>query len=49
MKNQYMKDIISEANKKRFKAEGEESKKAAISISDAWLDELLKHPYHSRK
>jgi len=44
-----MKDIIAEANKKRFKAEGDGDKKAAISLSDAWLDELLKHPYHSRK
>lgn len=44
-----MKDIIEEANKKRFKADQTEGKKEAIAISDAWLDLLLKHPYHSRK
>ena len=49
MKNQYMKDIITEANEKRFKANNDGEKKEAIRLSDAWLDELMKHPYHSRK
>jgi hypothetical protein len=49
LKNQYMKDIITDAHKKRFKADEDEPKKKAIAISDAWLEELLKHPYHSRK
>ena len=49
LKQQYMKDIIAEANKKRYKADDEENKKAAISLSDSWLHKLLKHPYHSRK
>ena len=49
LKNQYMKDIITEANEKRFKANGDGEKKEAIRLSDAWLDELMKHPYHSRK
>jgi hypothetical protein len=44
-----MKDIIADAHKKRFKAEEDEPIKKAIAISDAWLEELLKHPYHSRK
>lgn len=49
LKQQYMKDIIAEANQKRFKADKDDQKKAAIAISDSWLQELLKHPYHSRK
>jgi len=44
-----MKDIINEANEKRFKADKDGDKKDAIKLSDAWLDELMKHPYHSRK
>ncbi|TNV71108.1 hypothetical protein FGO68_gene4729 [Halteria grandinella] len=49
LKNQYMKDVINEANEKRFKADKDGEKKEAIRLSDAWLDELMKHPYHSRK
>jgi len=49
LKNQYMKDVIQEANNKRFKADKDGDKKDAIRLSDAWLDELMKHPYHSRK
>jgi hypothetical protein len=49
LRNQYMKDIISDANKKRFSADEDAPKKEAIRLSDAWLEELLKHPYHSRK
>ena len=49
LKHQYMKDVIADANNKRFKADKDDNKKAAIALSDAWLQELLKHPYHSRK
>jgi len=49
LKNQYMKDIISAANDKRYKADKGDEKKDAIRLSDAWLEELMKHPYHSRK
>ena len=48
LKNQYMKDVIQDANNKRFKADSDGDKKDAIRLSDAWLEELLKHPYHSR-
>jgi hypothetical protein len=44
-----MKDIIASANEKRFKADSEGERKEAIRLSDTWLDELLKHPYHSSK
>ncbi len=37
MKQQYMKDIIAEANQKRYKADKDDEKKTAIAISDAWL------------
>lgn len=36
-------------NEKRFKADKDGDKKDAIKLSDAWLEELMKHPYHSRK
>lgn len=49
LKQQYMRDIIAAANEKRFKANPEGERKEAIRLSDAWLDELLKHPYHSSK
>jgi hypothetical protein len=49
LKNQYMKDVINDANEKRFKADEGGDKKEAIRLSDAWLEELMKHPYHSRK
>lgn len=49
LKNQYMKDVITSANEKRFKADEAGEKKDAIRLSDAWLEELMKHPYHSRK
>ena len=42
LRKQYMKDIISEASKKRLKVEG-------IAITDACFAELTKHPYHSSK
>jgi len=49
LKQGYMKEIITEANKKRFAADPSADKKDAIRLSDAWLEELMKHPYHSRK
>ena len=49
LKNQYMKDVIQDANNKLFKVASDGDKKDAIRLSDAWLEELLKHPYHSRK
>ena len=44
-----MADIIEEANKKRFKVGDDDPKKQGIAISDAWMEELLRHPYHSSK
>lgn len=44
-----MHDIIEDAQKKRFKVSDEDPKKQAILISDTWLQELQKHPYHSSK
>ena len=49
LKNQYMKDVINDTKEKRFKADQGADKKEAIRLSDAWLDELMKNPYHSRK
>ena len=36
-KMQYMKDVIAEANQKRFKADQDDTKQSGIAISDAWL------------
>ena len=42
-----MKNIIEEANKKRFKISDEDQSKKGIAISDSWMKELTKHPYYS--
>ena len=49
LKRQYLTDIIKDAHDKRFKVTDEENKKDSILISDAWLEELNKHPYFSSK
>ena len=49
LKQEYMKEIIAEASKKRFKPEEDDNKKQAILISEKWMEELMKHPYHSSK
>jgi hypothetical protein len=49
LRNQYMKDIIAGAHKARYTVAEEDTKKKAISITEAWIAELKKHPYHSRK
>ena len=37
LKNQYMKDVINDANEKRFKGDEGGDKKEAIRLSHAWL------------
>ena len=49
LRNQYMKDIIADAHKARFTVADDDPKKQGILISDAWMQELEKHPYHSSK
>jgi hypothetical protein len=49
LRNQYMKDIIAGAYKARYTVAEDDTKKQAISISEAWMAELQKHPYHSSK
>jgi hypothetical protein len=49
LKQQYMRDIIDEASKKRFKVQDDDPKKQGILISDTWMAELMKHPYYSSK
>ena len=49
LKNKYMKDIIADAHKARYTVAEDDPKKQGIVISDAWLAELEKHPYHSSK
>ena len=49
LKNQYMKDVIADAHKARFTVADDDPKKQGILISDAWVAELEKHPYHSSK
>jgi hypothetical protein len=44
-----MKDIIEEANKKRFKISDDDEGKKGILISESWMKELTKHPYYSSK
>jgi hypothetical protein len=49
LSNQYVKDIIAEAQKARYTVEEGASGDEGIAISDAWMAELQKHPYHSSK
>jgi hypothetical protein len=49
LKRQYLSDIIKDAHNKRFKIPEDNANKDAILISDAWLEELNKHPYYSSK
>ena len=49
LRNQYMKDIIAEAHKSRYTVADDDPKKQGIAISESWLAELEKHPYHSSK
>ena len=44
-----MKDIIAEAHKQRYTVADDDFKKQGIAISESWLAELEKHPYHSSK
>jgi hypothetical protein len=47
LRRQYMLDIIEDAQKKRFKLTDDDKEKKAIIISENWMKELMKHPYHS--
>ena len=49
LRNQYMKDIIANAHKARKTVADDDSNNQGISISEAWMAELQKHPYHSSK
>ena len=49
LKNQYMIDIIKDANGKRFKASEDPNKKEGILITEDWFKELTAHPFHSSK
>ena len=49
LRNQYMRDIIAEAQKARYTVDEGASGEKGIAISDAWMAELQKHPYHSSK
>ena len=49
LRNQYMKDIIADAQKARFTIADGASNDKGISISEAWMAELQKHPYHSSR
>ena len=44
-----MKDIIAGAHKARYTVGEDDTKKQAINISQAWMAELQKQPYHSSK
>ena len=49
MRKQYMSDIIAEAQSKRYKIEDDDQGQEGIVLTEAWLKELQKHPYHSSK
>lgn len=49
LRRQYMQDVIQQAHSHRFKAPEDDAKKESIVVSNAWLEELNKHPYFSSK
>jgi hypothetical protein len=49
LRRQYMVDVINAAHSKRFKLPEGDDKKEGILVSESWMQELLKHPYYSRK
>ena len=49
LRKQYMKDIIQDASKKRFKVSDDDPKRQGIAITDGWFQDLMKHPYNSSK
>ena len=49
LRKQYMADIIAEAQAKRYKIQDGDQPQDAIVVTEAWLQELQKHPYHSSK
>ena len=49
LRRQYMTDVIKQSHENRFKAPEDDPKKDSIIVSGAWLEELKKHPYFSRK
>ncbi len=48
MRRQYMVGIIRGAHDKRYKAAEGDGKKDVIQLTEAWVEELKKHPYYSR-
>ena len=49
LRKQYMSDVIAEAQAKRFKIDDNDQGQEGIVLTEAWLQELQKHPYHSSK
>jgi hypothetical protein len=49
LRRNYMQEIISEAQNKRFKVSDDDPEKQGILISETWMEELMKHRYHSSK
>ena len=49
LRKQYMTDIIAEAQAKRFKIQDEDQGQEGILLTEGWMKELQKHPYHSSK
>ena len=49
LRQQYMKDIVADAQSKRYKIAPDDPKKQGIIISSSWMKELMEHPYYSSK
>ena len=49
LRKQYMTDIIAEAQAKRYKIEDGNQDQDGIVLTEGWMQELQKHPYHSSK
>lgn len=49
LKKSYLEQIIKEAHENRFKLGEKDDSKAGILITEEWLKELNKYPFHSSK
>jgi hypothetical protein len=45
----YMTEIISDAQKRRYSVDGPERKSEGVVITSKWMEELTKYPYFSSK
>ena len=49
LRKQYLTDVVRSAQDKRYSVQENDPKRQAILVTDKWQEELMRHPYQSRK